>query len=105
MILFDDELRASPALVLDRVSDWAGLPRANASAIPGGAPAALAAIVGALYPAFGRTGWALDAAYAPLEPALRARLDAFFEPHSRALFEYLGDEVPAARRPAWAPVE
>jgi hypothetical protein len=70
------------------VCDFAGLPRVNATAV---AQADLAALVDAAYPTFGaKTGWRMDGEYAPMAAGVRERLEAFFAPYNRALFEYLG---------------
>ena len=102
LIIADSDLRDAPQDVMDRLCDFAALPRANVSALfaPGGGAAARGAspaddalnatFIDTAYPKFERSGWRLDGNYGPMDPALEGRLRAFFAPYNAALFEYLG---------------
>jgi hypothetical protein len=45
----------------------------------------------------------MEADYPPLQPQLQQKLADFFAPHTRALLEYLGDDIQTP--PPWAPLD
>lgn len=112
LLIADSDLRDNPQGVMDRLCDFVALPRVDLSAVlgPGGSaaaaragtaapavadiPALISELIDTAYPKFERSGWRLDGDYPPMDPAIEARLRAFYAPYNAALFEYLGYTLP-----------
>lgn len=96
LVVSDSELRSDPQGTLDTLCDFIGLPRLDVSDVTSDD---VSAALDAAYPAFGRTGWRLDGGYAKMDDKTRAHLTAFYAPHNRALYEYLGRDFGWQRPP------
>ncbi len=89
-MLTTEGLRSRPQESLDSLCHFLALPRINVTS----SADSVAQLLEAVYPQFGpRTGWRLDGDYQTMEPALSAKLRAFFAPYTRALLAYLDEGV------------
>eukprot|EP01138_Halocafeteria_seosinensis_P011296 gb/GECG01011539.1/.p1 GENE.gb/GECG01011539.1/~~gb/GECG01011539.1/.p1 ORF type:complete len:642 (+),score=57.98 gb/GECG01011539.1/:1-1926(+) len=94
LVISDADLKEEPAKALNSVFQFVGVSELEEPLLKSKfTQEEVNSVLEQLYPSFTKTGWQLKSEYSPMPSDIEERLTAFYTPHNRELYEFLGRDL------------